>query len=131
MTNKITLITPPDYYENSNFSILFLGLTDEQQDTTSRWLAEHPIYPDTNIYFYQGEPTTDWLFYALNRSDVKFLNYDAGHAIISLMGSYILGKSNVYYTTKDENIKTLMSHISNNYIADVETFLEKIFNDQN
>ena len=131
MTNKITLITPPDFYENSNFSVLFMGLDEEQQDVVSRWLAENPVYPDTNIYFYQGEPNIPWLLYALNRSDAKFLNYNSGYAIRNLLGSYMLGKSNMFYTTSDENIKLLMSHISNSYIPNVETFLEKIFNDQN
>lgn len=130
MSSKITLITPPDFYENSNFSILFLGLSDDQQDATSKWLADNPVYPNLNIYFYQGEMNTTWLFYALNRANVKFLNYDAGHAIVTLLGSYILGKPDVFYTSEDENIKALMTHINNNYVPDVETFLEKIFNDQ-
>ena len=108
MTNKITLITPPDFYENSNFSVLFMGLDEEQQDVVSRWLAENPVYPDTNIYFYQGEPNIPWLLYALNRSDAKFLNYNSGYAILNLLGSYMLGKSNMFYTTSDENIKLLM-----------------------
>lgn len=130
MASKITLITPPDYYENSNFSILFMGLTERNQDEVSRWLADNPVYPDINIYFYQGEPNIPWLLYAINRSDAKFLNYNSEYAILTMLGSYMLGKSNVCYTTSDENIKLLMSHISNNYIPNVETFLEKIFNDK-
>ena len=129
MSNKITLITPPDFYENSNYSGLFIGMTDQDQDAASRWLGEKSgDYDDCNFYYYQGEPNTDWLFYALNRSDIKFLNLDCDHAIINVLGSYILGKSNVYYTTQDPNLKALLSYINNQYVPNVETFLEKAFN---
>ena len=129
MTGKITLITPPDFYENASFSVLFMGLDDEQQEKASQWLGFKSEFPDTNMYFYQGEHNMPWLLYAANRSDVKFLNLDSEHAIITLLGSYILSKPNVYYTTKDENLKDLMGFINNNYVPDIETFMEKVFSD--
>jgi hypothetical protein len=128
MQNKLTLITPPDFYENSNFSVLFLGITEQDQDAASKWLAGNS-YPDTNFYYYQGEPNIPWLLYAANRSDIKFLNFDSNGSIINIMGSYILGRPNVYYTTKDENLKQLMSHINNNFVDSIEKFLERAFDD--
>lgn len=128
--NKITLITPPDFYENSNFSVLFIGMSDDDQEMTSRWLAEKGDFPEVNFYFYQGESNITWLLYAVNRADVILLNYDTDHAIINLMGSYILSKPNVYYTTNNENLKALMLHINNKFLPTTETFLEKVFNDQ-
>lgn len=130
MTSKITLITPPDFYENGNQSILFMGLTESQQDTVSKWLADNPIYPDINIYFYMGEPNIPWLFYALNRSETSYLNCDAQHAIITWLSSFILSKPGVYFSSQDENVKALMTHINQNYVPDVEIFLEKVFNDK-
>jgi hypothetical protein len=130
MTNKITLITPPDIYENSNFSVMFLGMSEAEQETASKWLGTAEDIPECNFYFYQGEPTTEWLFYALNRSDVKYLNLDSDHAIIDIMGSYILGKPNVYYTTQDPNLKELIGYINNKFISNIEEFLEKVFNEQ-
>lgn len=130
MSGKITLITPPDFYENDNFSVLFLGLTEEQQEKTSEWLGQHSDFEDTNIYFYQGEHNVPWLLYSVNRADVKFLNLDSEHAIISLLGSYILSKNNVFYTTSNENLKSLMSHINNKFVPNVETFLEWMFSEQ-
>ena len=129
MSSKITLVTPPDIYENSNFSVLFLGITDQDQDTASQWLGKNNHYPDTNFYYYQGENNPSWLLYALNRSDVKFLNFDSEHAIINLMGSYIVSRPGVYYTTKDENLKALMSHINNQFVPNIEQFLEKVFHE--
>lgn len=130
MQGKITLITPPDIYENSNYSVLFIGLTEEQQEQTSQWLGQKENLPNCNFYYYQGENTPEWLLYALNRSDVIFLNLDTDAAIINIMGSYILGKFGVYYTTKDDNLKALISYINNQYVTGVEQFLEKVLNDE-
>lgn len=130
MTNKITLVTPPDFYENSNFSILFIGMTDKDQDDASTWLGKNETYPDCNFYYFQGENNMEWLLYALHRSDAIFLNFNVDRAIINVMGSYILSRPNVHYTTADDNIKALMSYINNQYTPDVTTFLEKVFNEQ-
>lgn len=129
MQGKITLITPPDIYENSNYSILFVGINEEEQEQTSKWLAKKEDLPNCNFYYYQGENNPEWLLYALNRSDAIFLNLDTDSAIINIMGSYILGKSGVYYTTKDENLKALINYINNQFVPTVENFLEKVFND--
>jgi hypothetical protein len=130
MTNKITLITPPDIYENSNHSLLFIGLTDEDQDAASLWLGQNDTYPETNFYYYQGEDNLTWLLYALARADAVFLNFESNNAIINIIGSYVLSRPGVHYTTKDENLKALMSHINNQYVSDVTVFLEKVFNEQ-
>lgn len=132
MTSKITLITPPDFYENSNLSILFLGISEEQQETATTWLGENVgKYPDINFYFYQGEPNAPWLFYALARADYKFLNYDSDHSIINIMASYALTRPNSYYTTKDQNLKALMDHVNNGYVSSITEFLEKVFDAPN
>jgi len=130
MSSKITLITPPDIYENSNTSLMLIGLSDKDQDQASLWLGNNAKDIDLNLYFYQGEPNMPWLLYALNRADATFINLDIDNAIITSMGSYILGKPGVYYTTQDSNMKSLMSHINNNFVPDVETFLKKVLNEQ-
>ena len=130
MANKITLVTPPDFYENSNFSILFIGMTDKDQDLASAWLGKNETYPDCNFYYFQGENNMEWLLYALHRSDAIFLNFNVDRAIINIMGSYILSRPNVYYTTEDDNIKALMSYVNNQYLPNITDFLEKVFNDQ-
>jgi hypothetical protein len=130
MANKITLVTPPDFYENSNFSILFIGMTDQDQDLASAWLGKNETYPDCNFYYFQGENNMEWLLYALHRSDAIFLNFNVDRVIINIMGSYILSRPNVYYTTEDENLKALMSYVNNQYLPNITDFLEKVFNDQ-
>ena len=130
MSSKITLITPPDIFENSNTSLMLIGLDDKDQDQASLWLGANAKDLDLNLYFYQGEPNMTWLLYALNRANATFINLDADKAIITIMGSYILGKPGIFYTTKDANMKALLSHINNNFVPDVETFLKKVLDGQ-
>ena len=40
MKNKVTLITPPDIFENSNKSVMVVDLTTQEQDDLSVWLGE-------------------------------------------------------------------------------------------
>ena len=130
MSNRITLITPPDFYENGNYSILFIGMTGDDQTNASRWLGQREGLPETNLYVYQDETNVDWLFYAANRSSATFVNLDTGYPLIDRLASYILSKPSVYYTTQDVNLKQLMSHINTKYVSSVEEFLERAYNEQ-
>ena len=131
MTSKITLVTPPDYFENKNFSILFVGMSDKTQTEVSQWLKDHPIYPDCNLYVYQGDDNIPWLLYAKHRCSATLIDYDVSDANIVYMGSYLVGYSNVFYTTTNTAISDLLSHISNNFVPSTITFLERVFDVKN
>jgi hypothetical protein len=105
-------------------------MSDDDQEMTSKWLADHGDFSEVNFYFYQGETNVSWLLYALSRADITLLNYDSDHVIINLMGSYILSRPNVHYTTENTNLKELMVHINNKFVPNTERFLEMVFNDQ-
>ena len=62
MEGKITLITPPDVFENDSYSILFVHLNEEDQEIVSKWLASTDIKQNVNIYFYSGEAELNWFF---------------------------------------------------------------------
>ena len=127
MKNKLTLITPPDFFENDNLSILFIHLSDDEQDAISKWLADNDINVDVNFYVYMGEPTLPWFFYALARCDHKYINLDGNNSVTNALSGYVLGKSNVFYKTQDTNLASIYSHINTNRIDHIETFMESIF----
>lgn len=129
-TKKITLVTPPDFYENGNISILFMNLSEDDQDTVSVWLANTEINDHINIYFYNGESNVQWLLYALSRCEYKYIDIDSRNFITDCLSSYILTKNNVFYKTKDENLNAVYSHINTNRIEKIETFMENIFSGQ-
>ena len=130
MQGKITLITPPDIFENSNKSVLFIHITDDEQDTISKWLSTSEFNKDINFYVYSGEPNVPWFLYAMNRCEYKYINIDCVNYITQSLSGYILGKGNTYYKTSDENIAAVYSHINSGSVINVEQFLESILSEQ-
>ncbi len=123
----ITLITPPDIFENGNDGYLFMNITEEEQDSSSKWLSEHTLKDPINLYYYQGENNPMWLFHALAVSKGVYLNCDNDSDFTKWLTSYILSKHNVWYSAKDENFRALMSYINQRQIKDITEFLEVHF----
>jgi hypothetical protein len=130
MDGKITLITPPDIFENESLSILFMHLSDEDQDNVSNWLKQNLNNIHINIYFYSGETNMNWLFHALSRCEYKFIDIDKCNKNTERLLGYILGKQNVFYKVTDVDSALIYNHINQNKITNVEIFLEKAFNDK-
>jgi hypothetical protein len=127
MTATITLITPPDIYQNDRTSILFIDLTEDEQDKISKWLGQNGSELLLNIYYYQGETNVPWLLHALSCSNFKYINVNNMSATTSYLAGYILSKSDVFYYTTDENVASLYSHINLNRVKDTDQFLETLF----
>ena len=126
MLGKITLITPPDIFENSNPSILFAHIDDKEQDVISKWLSTADLKQDINFYVYSGEVNVSWFLYALSRCEYKYINIDCVNYITQAISGYALGKSGTFYKTTDENLAGVYSHINSNRVNQVEQFLESI-----
>ena len=131
MEGKLTLITPPDIFENESYSVMFIHLSDEDQEKVSQWFANSSIKENVNIYFYSGESDLSWFFHALARSEYKYIDLDGLNAVTSILSGYILGKKNTYYKVSDENASAVCHYINQNRIVDIEKFLQRTFNDQN
>lgn len=131
MEGKLTLITPPDVFENESYSIMFIHLNDEDQEKVSQWFANSNIKENVNIYFYSGESDLSWFFHAMARSEYKYIDLDGLNNVTSILSGYILGKKNTYYKISDENTSAICHYINQNRIVDIEKFLQRTFNDQN
>jgi hypothetical protein len=129
MPAKITLITPPDIYENNNKSILFVHLNDGDQDLISKYLAQSKFDKDVNFYVYNGEPNITWLLWAIGCCQYKFIDLDGSNEITQALSGYILGKNNFYYKTSNENLASIYSYISNRRVLKIENVLEDFLND--
>ncbi len=125
---KITLITPPDIFENESNSILFVHLDEHDQEKVSNWLAQNPIKENLNIYFYDHEIDLNWFFHAASRCEYKFINLDGMNDVTNLLSGYVLGKKNTFYKTSNESTAAVCSFINQNRVTEVEKFLKKVFN---
>lgn len=130
MEGKITLITPPDVFENESYSILFMHLSEEDQETVSRWLSTAEIKENINIYFYDHEIDLPWFFHAMARCEYKYIDLDGLNYATSALSGYIVGKKNTYYKTNDESKSAVYHYLNQNRITNIESFLERAFNDK-
>jgi hypothetical protein len=126
MTGKITLITPPDFFENRNRSILFVHLDDREQDQISQWLGKSESEDNINLYVYTGETEVAWALWAVNLCQHVYVNLDEVNDVSRALSGYLLSKNDVYYKTTNENLAAIYSHINNNRISSVEKFLESV-----
>jgi hypothetical protein len=129
-TGKITLITPPDFYENSNPSILLIGLSEQEQDHSSQWLGQElELDKDVNLYYYQNEDSIEWLLYAIARSNAVYINADSESSVVQTFLSYMLGKSHVYFSSQDPEKLRLFSFINGHRVNNITEFLQGVFSD--
>lgn len=128
MNGKITLITPPDIFENETKSILFIHLTPDDQERVSKWLSKTEIEENLNIYFFDNEIDVAWLLHAVSISNSVFIDFNNLNNITTTLGGYILGKKQVCYKTDDETTAATCQYINQNRVTTVELFLERVFN---
>jgi hypothetical protein len=83
------------------------------------------------VYFYDHEIQLPWLFHALSRCDYKYIDLDNINDVTNALSSYILGKKNTFYKISDENMSAVYHYINQDRITNIETFLEKAFDEQN
>lgn len=131
MNGKITLITPPDIFENSSNSVLFMHLSESDQQIVSEWLANSSINDHINVYFYDQEIALPWLFHAMSRCDYRYIDLNDVNRVTSALSGYILGKKNTFYKIDDESLSAVYHYVNQDRITNIETFLEKAFNEQN
>jgi hypothetical protein len=127
MQGKVTLISSPDFFENENDSVLFMNLSEEEQNIVSAWFSK--LTKNLNVYVYSGENDLPWLFYANNHCKHKYINLDTTNIITQALAGYILGKSDVYYKTSFVETAKIYSFINHNRVVTVEQFLEANLND--
>jgi|CryBogDrversion2_4_1035264.scaffolds.fasta_scaffold56622_1 hypothetical protein len=125
MTIKITLITPPDIYQNSNDGIFLINLSEAEQLEATRWLGAFETEQDVNIYFYQGETDTPWFLHSLASSKYKYIELHSRMDIGFLMASYLLSKPNTFYSSTDPNLLSMYNYINQNQVSGIVDFFER------
>lgn len=130
MSLKITLITPPDIYQNDSPSIFLMNLVESEQDRATAWLAKSKLDISINIYFYQNEMHPSWFLHALAVSQHKYIDIDNTKGLSEYYLSYVLGKDSVYFRTSDTNKSAVFNHINFNKVNDVCDFLERVISEE-
>jgi len=124
MKNKITLITPPDKFENANFNLTLINLNQSQQESVTNWLEQVEIEKDMNIYYFGPNDDAQWLLYAVNQSHLTYCNIDNQCQTMSVLLSWIVAKNKVYFNSENEKTSTILSNITHNRVPDISFFLD-------
>lgn len=127
MPLKITLVTPPDIFQNDNPSILLANLSLKEQDQATKFLGELDVDLNLNIYFYQNEPNVIWFLHSLATTSHKYIDIDNTNGMSEMLLSYMLSKPSTYYKTEDKNKNAVFCHINQNRVDSVTDFLERVF----
>lgn len=127
MSKKINLISPPDTLHNNNFSFNLINTTPEEQEKVSMFLAKEPTNEELNIFVYNNESNPSWLLNTVNGKNNSYINLDNTSDISVQYISYLLSLSGTYYTTNDKNSKEIFSLVNNNFVKNINEFLDKIY----
>ena len=121
---KITLITPPDIFQNDQPGVMFVDINQTEQEQVTTWFS-HSLKQCINLYFYQGEPNVPWLMHALSTVRAVYVNLDNWSTPTSYLCGYLLGKPHVYWSTTHGSIADVYQHINYNRVNTAVEFLER------
>ena len=94
MTNKITLITPPDDIFDDALRVLLVDLTQEQSQLVSDSLNSIDISVDIIAYVWNTDNTIEWLIDKKHKSQLVIFNAESDNA--ELVG-YLAAQVNSHY----------------------------------
>jgi hypothetical protein len=121
---KITLITPPDIFQNNQLSFMFMDLDIAEQEQVTKWFDQN-LQQSINLYFYQGEDNIPWLLHAVSVVRAVYFNLDNWSLISSYFGSYLLSFPHVCWSTLHESTANMYLHINRNRVNTAVDFLER------
>jgi hypothetical protein len=125
MTIKITLITPPDIYQNDSDGIFLINLSESEQTAATQWLSEFDTEQDVNIYFYQEEVDVPWFLHSMAVSKYKYIELNANLDIGFMLASYLLSKQNTFYSGTNQSVLAVYNYLNKNQVSGVVDFFER------
>lgn len=124
MSNKVTLISPPDILFNNCKSLALINLTEEEQSAVTDWLVANPLKTEVDIYFYNNHNDLTWLLTAYSTSKIKYINLNNTKDNSLWVASFLLSQPNSYYMCDDENLSSIMSQINGSKVTSIIKVLE-------
>ena len=113
MSNKITLVTPPDDVLKDALRILVFDLKPEHTQLISAVLYNIKEIHDTVIYVCNGQDNCEWILDKKQKSSIIIYNADSENQ--TMIGYFSAQKNSYYFGT----LKSLGS-INNNKIVSTE-----------
>lgn len=130
--SEILLVTPPDILYNNTPSILLVNPSPQVREDIQTILKDYD--KDINVYLYDMMPPDEdpaWLTQVASIADLIVVDIDYCFGETKLMVSYLLGKPNTYYLTKEGFVPyTMISRNVIDSIKDISTLFERGLNEK-
>ena len=124
MSNKVTLITYPDYVHNQSKKVLLINSTAEERIEINNWLLKNDI--EITIYFYNNDEQVAWLLNVANQSDSVYINIDNSTDISYYYTSYLVSKTNTVWNSQTIDYSIL----NRGRVRNINEYIEKHWLDQ-
>jgi hypothetical protein len=120
---KITLITPPDRFFNSNLSYLLVKPGNHVKEQFQTILSRS--MEDLNVFIFDNDDIDiGWMLSVSHQVDCIIIDVDNCDPITHKFVTFMLSHPNAYYMTKDET--TPYQLLSKNRIYNLDWIVEQI-----
>lgn len=115
----LTLVTPPDYYHNSQFKSLIVNPSEEEKTTISDCLKYNDI--SISVYLYDNSENIEWLLNVTNTANTVYINVDNSKDLSYYYLSYLVSQPNV--TWKSDRVD--YSIINKDQARNINEYIQK------
>lgn len=117
----LTIITPPDYYHNSQSKLLIVNPTEAEKKTVSDWLKSADVF-DVSVYVYNNDDDITWLLNVIKTADDAYINVDNSKDLSYYYISYLVSQSNVTWNSE----KVDYSIINREKVRTIDEFIQRV-----
>lgn len=116
---NLTLITPPDYYHNSQFKSFIINPSKEEKTIISDFLKTSDI--EISVYLYDNNDDIQWLLNVIKIADTAYINVDNSNDLSYYYLSYLVSQPNVTWNSN----KIDYSLINKDQARNINEYIQK------